>query len=95
MTAPGEQFQPKRSESVAGDGRAACYAEREIYFAGRRLVSQFYRRESLLSGDVLRGPAMITEYTSATLLPPGDTARVDEFGNIVISIASDANERRQ
>jgi hypothetical protein len=29
---------------------------------------------------------MITEYTSATVLPPGCIAQVDGFGNLVISI---------
>jgi hypothetical protein len=29
---------------------------------------------------------MITEYTSATLLSPGCTARVDGFANLVLSI---------
>jgi N-methylhydantoinase A len=30
---------------------------------------------------------MITEYTSATVLPPGCHAQVDGFGNLVIAIA--------
>jgi len=30
---------------------------------------------------------MITEYTSATVLPPGGRAEVDGFGNIVITFA--------
>ena len=34
----------------------------------------------------IHGPAMITEYTSATVLPPGCTAHVDGFGNLVISV---------
>ena len=29
---------------------------------------------------------VITEYTAATVIPPGDTMRVDGFGNLVISI---------
>jgi N-methylhydantoinase A len=32
---------------------------------------------------------MITEYTSATVLPPGCSARVDGFGNLVIAIAEE------
>jgi N-methylhydantoinase A len=30
---------------------------------------------------------MVTEYTSATVLPPGCVAEVDGYGNLVIDIA--------
>jgi N-methylhydantoinase A/oxoprolinase/acetone carboxylase beta subunit len=42
-----------------------------------------------VSGDGIDGPAMITEYTSATLLPPGCHATVDRFGNLVIAIGEE------
>jgi hypothetical protein len=41
---------------------------------------------------VIRGPAMITEYTAATVLPPDGAAEVDGFGNLVISIGSVGHE---
>ena len=39
MVAAGEPYVPERRELVAGDGSAACYAEREMFFeadSGRR-----------------------------------------------------------
>jgi len=36
------------------------------------------------------GPAMITEYTAATLLPPGCLARVDGLGNLAIDVGQSA-----
>jgi N-methylhydantoinase A len=33
---------------------------------------------------------MITEYTSATLVPPGCTAQVDALGNLVIDVSEEA-----
>jgi N-methylhydantoinase A len=45
-----------------------------------------YRRERLVPGDVVEGPAMITEYTSATIVPPGARATVDSFENLVIDV---------
>jgi N-methylhydantoinase A len=86
LVARGEAYSPTRVEPVAGDGRAACYAEKDVFFDGCWLKSRFYRREGLVAGDVLSGPAMITEYTAATMLPPGDCAEVDGLGNLVISI---------
>jgi N-methylhydantoinase A len=89
MVAAGEPYEPPRSEPVRGDGSAACYAEREVFFDGSFLNSRFYRRDGLRPGDVLRGPAMITEYTAATVLPPGSSAQVDAFGNLVVTLAGE------
>jgi N-methylhydantoinase A len=91
MIAPGVHHQPAYREPEAGDGRAACYTERAVYFDGAQTATQHYRRSQLLPGDVIRGPAMITEYTSATVLPPGCTARVDGFANLVIAIDTEGS----
>jgi N-methylhydantoinase A len=42
-----------------------------------------------MAGYSIDGPALITEYTSATVLPPGCSARVDNIGNLVISIGEE------
>ena len=86
MIASGERYEPPRRELVAGDGGAACYAEREVWFDGQFQPTRIYRREQLVPGNRIQGPAMITEYTAATLLPPGSTADVDGFGNLVIAV---------
>jgi len=88
MVAAGEPYAPEQRELVPGDGHGACYAEREVYFDGRRVKSIFLRRELIVAGDVIRGPAMITEYTAATVLAPCDSAQVDGFGNLIITIGS-------
>jgi N-methylhydantoinase A len=86
MIAAGDPYTPTRREFVTGDGHAACFAEREVFFEGGWVKSCFYRRDQLVAGDVFFGPAMITEYTAATVLPPGDRAQVDGFANLVINI---------
>jgi N-methylhydantoinase A len=85
MIAPGEPYAPPRHELQPGDGSAACYAQRPVFFDGRFLPSRFYRRDGLRPGDLVQGPALITEYTAATVLPPGSCANVDGCGNLVIS----------
>ena len=92
LTAPSEPYQPERKAPRPGDGAAACYAERQVYFDGGPLLTRFYHRNQLTPGDAIDGPAMITEYTSATLVPPGDRAEVDGFGNLMISIAQGGTE---
>jgi N-methylhydantoinase A len=87
MEARREPYLPPESDLIRGDGREACYAERDLSFDGKPHRAKIYNRESLVPGAILHGPAMITEYTSATLLPPGCHAQVDGFGNLVITIA--------
>jgi N-methylhydantoinase A len=90
MVAAGELYLPAHREPVPGDGKAACYAVRELYFDGRFIASHMYRREELTPGDSIRGPAMVTEYTSATVLPPHSCAQVDGFGNLVITFTEES-----
>jgi N-methylhydantoinase A len=86
MIAPGEPYAPRRRELQPGDGSGACYAQRQVYFDGDFLPTRFYRRNRLCPGDLVSGPALISEYTAATVLPPGSSAKVDCFGNLVISV---------
>lgn len=91
MIAPGEPYAPERRELREGDGSQACYAERPVFFDGRALPSRFYRRSGLHPGDQVPGPALITEYTAATVLPPGASAKVDGFSNLVISVSEEVS----
>ncbi len=86
MIAAGERYMPAKRAPVGGDGGAACYAERDVFFDGGFVRSRFYRRDGLAPGEAVHGPAMITEYTSATALPPGCHAQVDGFGNLLIDV---------
>lgn len=91
MIAEGEPYSPEKRQIVPGDGHAALYAERDVYFSNSFRRTRFYRREALVPGDVLEGPAMITEYTAATLVLPGCTARIDALGNLIIDVCEEAN----
>ena len=91
MTAPGEPYAPRQRSLQPGDGSGVCYAKRPVYFDGDFLATRFYHRDGLVPGDAVRGPAMITEYTSATVLSPGATANVDAFGNLVISVLEEVS----
>jgi N-methylhydantoinase A len=89
MIATAEPYTPERKEPKRGDGSAARVADREVFFDGKFLTTRLYRRERLASGDKIQGPAMITEYTSATVLPPGSSAEVDGFGNLILTVADE------
>jgi N-methylhydantoinase A len=86
MTQSSDAYVPPRREPLPGDGSSARYSERPICFDGAWVQSGFYRRDGLAPGDSIAGPAMVTEYTSATLLPPGSSLTVDALGNLVIAV---------
>lgn len=88
MITKGADYAPARRELVPGNGRAARIGERGVFFDGQFCTTLLYRRDALVPGDRFCGPAMITEYTAATLLPPGDCVEVDGFGSLVISIGN-------
>jgi N-methylhydantoinase A len=89
MISAANPYRPARQDAVPGDGAAACYVERPVFFDGIFVPTRFYRRELFRAGDLIQGPAMITEYTSATVLPPGCSARVDGFGNLILTVVEE------
>ncbi len=42
-----------------------------------------YQRETLPAGGTFTGPAIVTQYDTTTVLPPGWLARIDVIGNII------------
>jgi N-methylhydantoinase A len=86
LVAAAEPFEPLREEPRAGDGGAALSGMRLVHFDGRPQETRIYERDLLHAGDRIAGPAIISEYSSATVLPPGHLLRVDGYGNLVIEV---------
>jgi len=57
-----------------------------------QVTTRFYDRTALQPGNVLEGPAIVNQYDSTTVIPPGLSARIDSFGNIVIAISAQTAE---
>ncbi len=55
-----------------------------LWFARGRLKAEVHDRQSLTYGDVIKGPAIIGEYSSTTFVPPRFQCDVDKFGNLVL-----------
>jgi len=63
-------------------------SHRRIHFGevfGWREVD-VYDRDQLGAGARFEGPAVFEEMSSTTVIAPGQSARVDEFGNIVVQV---------
>ena len=51
----------------------------------REVPTRYYDRAALRAGNTLEGPAIVHQYDSTTVIPPGLTATIDGYGNIVIA----------
>jgi len=73
---------------------AALRHEGEAWFrvGGRldKVSTRYYDRAALRAGNRLEGPAIVNQYDSTTVIPPGIAAHVDRFGNIVIEAGASA-----
>lgn len=65
----------------AGDGIVE-YAR--VVFNGKKLRTAIYDRESLARGKKLVGPAVLTEYSATTVVPPDRHFWLDRQGNLII-----------
>jgi N-methylhydantoinase A len=70
----------------AGDGKLAAIKSNKVIFDGKRLDAFVYDRDRLQPGDRFAGPAIITEYSATTVVPPAATATVDTHHNLVIEV---------
>jgi N-methylhydantoinase A len=63
--------------------------EKNVWFGNRFRRTSFYARERLGAGSQLFGPAVIVEYSSTTVVPPGFACRVDSHLNLVLTYNAD------
>jgi N-methylhydantoinase A len=88
---------PELRELAARAGAPPEPGERSVCFDGDdHAPAKIYQRTDLTAGDVVIGPAVIEEFGSTVPIHPGYAARVDRFGNLLITNGSnepnEANE---
>ncbi len=66
---------------------AAFRGKRPVYFSDTGMIdTPTYERALLKAGNRIRGPALIEEHASTTVVNPKDVVEVDAFGNMHIEI---------
>ncbi len=75
---------PSLPTLAASEGAPEKSGERPVVFDEGEKVAAVYQRSALYDGDILQGPALVEEPASVTVLNPGQTLRVDRFGNLTI-----------
>jgi len=94
VTVTGMLEKPELKRIPAGDAKPADDAHtgvRKVRFGAELTDTDTWDRTRLVAGNTIAGPALIEEHASTTVLHPGDTLTVDDFGNLKISIGNDAS----
>ena len=79
--------QERIGRGAASPPPAAFTGRRPVKLDGRGFVAtRTFQRSALLAGNRIKGPALIEEHASTTVLMPGDELTVDAYGNLVIAV---------
>ena len=85
-----------RPQTERGAAADAVKGERAVYFQGAGfLVSTVYDRARLRWGARLAGPAIVEQWDSTTVVPPGAMVDVDEYLNLVIRVRPETATARE
>jgi N-methylhydantoinase A len=98
-TAIGTLRKPRQGRIKAGHAAAVVAAftgTRPVFFGnGGFRDARTWDRTALLAGNRIRGPALIEEHASTTVLMPGDSCEVDAYGNLVIAVGRAAGRLKE
>jgi N-methylhydantoinase A len=78
----------KRYRKTTTSPQRARTGERQICFDSRKGMVRcpIYDRSLLAPGHTLRGPAIVEQFDSTTVVYPGQTAEVDSYKNLVLTV---------
>jgi N-methylhydantoinase A len=82
LVPPVEMPRFKRTGASFAD---ALREKRRLRLDGERIDCPVYQRERLDVGVSLRGPAILDQFDCTTVIYPGQTARVDEWKNLIVT----------
>lgn len=82
LSAIGETEKPilKKGSLSNSDPTKAKIKQGQVVFDGENYTTDFYSRKSLKPGNQIKGPAVITEFSATTVVPPNFVTDVDVYG---------------
>jgi N-methylhydantoinase A len=63
----------------------AFISKTKVFMEGKSKFASLYDRTKLKQGNVIKGPSIVLEMDSTTVVLPSPSGRVDKFGNILIT----------
>jgi N-methylhydantoinase A len=85
-------------EKIGGavmDARPYIRPPLDCIIDGKPQSASLIARASLCSGEAFRGPAIVSEYSATTIVPEGWQARVDAYGQILLTKLRDPRRHAQ
>jgi N-methylhydantoinase A len=76
----------RQSAAREPSSRLLAVERAPVYFLGKKVNTPVFERNDLVTGRSMTGPAVITEYSATTVIPPGKKFWVDHAENLVIKI---------
>ena len=76
-----KQLKQHRLAQSAHGSFARADSKADVYFDGRLVRANIYSRGQVAAGSRLKAPAIVTEYSSTTLIRRGVSADIDRLGN--------------
>ena len=86
LAATGETDKPPiQSVAAVGARLPRPYSQNPVIFEGEVLQTDFYQREALRPSNQIAGPAIVTEFSATTVIPPNFSAVVDVYQNLILT----------
>lgn len=73
-----------RLDPATEPAAAASLGQKQVWFNEQFWETTLYDRGQLRPGHTFTGPAILYQYDSTTVIPPGWGAEVDKFGNVLL-----------
>ncbi len=85
LTAVAPVAQPRLQKRALEPATAeTSIANKLVWFNGQMIPASLYRRSELRAGQYFSGPAVVFQYDTTTVVPPGWEATVDAYENLVL-----------
>ncbi len=87
LAATGETDKPpiQSIPIVDADASEDFTVQNPVIFEGEALPTDLYQREALRPGNRIVGPAIVTEFSATTVIPPNFSAVVDGYQNLILA----------
>ncbi len=86
VTAVARTAKPEMTRIAKGSGAPAPTETRQVWFIGGPRDIPVFNRSDVLAGHVIRGPALIEEAASVTVLEAGHRLTLHDHGHMLISL---------
>jgi N-methylhydantoinase A len=80
----GKTEKPEFRKAPKARGKATPVEVLPVWIGGKRVKTAIFDRDHLEHGHEIKGPAIVGEYSSTTLIPSDFVCRVDAFLNLVL-----------